>query len=200
MSPAFLAASLVLAVTPGPGVLFIVTRALTAGRRQALLSVAGVGLGNGVNGIAAGVGVAALLAAWPAALQVLQLAGAAVLLWMAWTTWRSEAPNPSLPVEPASQHATLRSAFVVSLLNPKTLLFFAAFLPPFVDPAAPRLPQMLVLAGTFVLIAAATDSLYALAASRLKDRMAGMGRLARAGRPLAALVYALLAVLALRPL
>lgn len=184
---AFAAASLVLAVTPGPGVLFIVARTLAAGRRAGLAAVAGVAAGNFANAVAASLGVAALVAAWPPAYTALRVAGGCYLLWMALQAWRApagEAPAPG------------RQAFWVALLNPKTMLFFAALLPPFLDPAASPVAQSLLLGAVFVAIAAVTDGFYALAAGALAPRLAGG---ARWGRRLSAAVYAALGLYALWP-
>lgn len=184
---AFAAASLVLALTPGPGVLFIVARTLAAGRRAGLAAVAGVAAGNFANAVAASLGVAALVAVWPPAYTALRLAGGGYLLWMALQAWRAPA---------AAEPAPGRQAFWVALLNPKTMLFFAALLPPFLDPAASPVVQSLLLGAVFVAIAAATDSLYALAADALAPRLAGA---ARRGRWIAAAVYLGLGLYALWP-
>ena len=92
-SSLFVAASFVLAVTPGPGVLFIVARTLAEGRRAGLWSVAGVALGNIVNAAAASLGLAALLALWPPALPVLRVAGGLYLVWQGIVAWRARAPT-----------------------------------------------------------------------------------------------------------
>jgi threonine/homoserine/homoserine lactone efflux protein len=173
----FAAASLVLAVTPGPGVLFIVARTLAAGRRAGLLAVAGVAAGNFANAVAASLGLAALFALWPPAFTVVRVAGGAYLVWLGIVAWRAPAAAPAAPG---------RQAFWVALLNPKTTLFFAALLPPFLDPAGSAVAQSLLLGAMFVAIAAATDSVYALAAGALAPRLAGG---ARWGRWIAATVY-----------
>jgi threonine/homoserine/homoserine lactone efflux protein len=174
---AFAAASLVLAITPGPGVLFIVARTLAAGRRAGLLAVAGVAAGNFANAVAASLGLAALLALWPPAFHVLRVLGGAYLVWLGVQAWRAPAAAPAAPA---------RQAFWVALLNPKTTLFFAALLPPFLDPAGSAVLQSLALGALFVAIAAASDSVYVLAAGGLAPRLAGQ---AAWGRRVAALVY-----------
>lgn len=193
---AFAAASLVLAVTPGPGVLFIVARTLAAGRRAGLAAVAGVAAGNLANAVAASLGLAALFAIWPPAFDAVRIAGGAYLLWMAVDSWRraGTAVAASTPASTEGSPPPARQAFWVALLNPKTTLFFAALLPPFLDPAAPAVPQSLALGALFVAIAAATDSIYALAAGLLAPRLAGR---AAAGRRGAAVVYAALGAYAL---
>lgn len=182
---AFLVASLVLAVTPGPGLLYIVTRSLVQGRRAGLASVAGVALGNLGNAGAAAFGLAALFAVSALAFTMVKYAGALYLIWlgvqMLRTTERDAAPAAPMPV---SLTRLFRDGMVVSLLNPKTTVFFAAFLPQFMSGAAP-LAQSLALGALFVAIAAFTDSLYALAAGSaapLLGRDSGRHGLRRAGR------------------
>ena len=194
---AFAAASLVLALTPGPGVLFIVARTLAAGRRAGLMAVAGVAAGNLANAVAASLGLAALFALWPPAYDGVRWAGGGVLLWMAVQSWRRAsrgAAGPETTDERQDRHPGARQAFWVALLNPKTTLFFAALLPPFLDPALPAAPQSLALGALFVAIAAATDCGYALAAGALAPRLV---RWPAAGARLAAGVYALLGLYAL---
>lgn len=174
---AFAAASLVLAVTPGPGLLFIVARTLAEGRRAGLMAVAGVAAGNLVNAVAASLGLAALFALWPPAFTVVRVAGGAYLIALGVMALRARADTAPAPG---------RQAFWVALLNPKTMIFFAALLPPFLDPAGSAVVQSLILGAVFVAIAALTDSLYALAAGALGPRLAGG---ARWGRWIAAAVY-----------
>jgi threonine/homoserine/homoserine lactone efflux protein len=186
---AFAAASVVLAVTPGPGVLFIVARTLAAGRRAGMAAVAGVAAGNAANAVAASLGLAALFALWPPAFTLVRWAGGLVLLWMAWDHWRHTG-------DAFSAAPRARQAFWVALLNPKTTLFFAALLPPFLDPEGPAVAQSLLLGAVFVVIAAATDSLYVLAAGALDTQRA---RLPQARRVLAAGVFGALGLYALWP-
>jgi threonine/homoserine/homoserine lactone efflux protein len=163
---AFLAASFVLAVTPGPGVFYIVTRSLMQGRGAGLASVAGVALGNLGNAIGACVGLAALFAVSAVAFTVVKYAGAAYLIYLGWQALRAPAAaGESAPVvAPASSPRIFRDGFVVALLNPKTAIFFAAFLPQFIDATSSPMMQSVALAAVFVGIAASTDSLYALTA------------------------------------
>lgn len=182
---AFAAASLVLAITPGPGVLFIVARTLAAGRRAGLAAVAGVAAGNLANAVAASLGLAALFTLWPPGFTVMRVAGGSYLIALGVMALRARADAPPAPG---------RQAFWVALLNPKTMVFFAALLPPFLDPAGSPVGQSLVLGALFVAIAAATDSAYALAASALAPRLAGS---ARWGRWVAAAVYVGLGLYAL---
>lgn len=162
---AFLVASFALAVTPGPGVIYIVTRSLVQGRCSGLASVAGVAFGNLGNAFAASVGLAALFAVSSFAFSVIKYVGALYLLYLGVKMLRS-APAESSTAAPATAplKRIFRDGFIVALLNPKTTLFFAAFLPQFMTPAAPPMLQSMALASLFVAIAAITDTIYALAA------------------------------------
>lgn len=170
---AFLIASLVLAVTPGPGVFYIVTRSLMQGRRYGLASVAGVALGNLGNAIGASAGLAALFAISSLAFTVVKYAGAAYLVYLGIDALRSKKPlaQPAL-AQPVSLWPIFRDGFVVALLNPKTAIFFAAFLPQFMSHGASPALQGIALGALFVAIAAVTDSLYALAASAVAPLLA----------------------------
>ena len=187
---AFALASLVLAATPGPGVVYIVTRTVAQGRRAGLLSVAGVALGNLGNAMGASLGLAALLAVSSVAFTVVKLAGAAYLLYLGWRALR---PSASARVDagfaPPEAGRILREGFVVALLNPKTALFFAAFLPQFMDPASSALVHSVAFGAAFVLIAASTDTAYVLAAAAAAPIL-GAGRAGAAwGRYATAAVY-----------
>jgi threonine/homoserine/homoserine lactone efflux protein len=187
---AFLLASLVLAVTPGPGVLYIVARTLAHGRQAGLASVAGVALGNLGNALGAALGLAALLAASATAFALLKWAGVAYLIYLGLAALR--VPHGALPSAPArgpDLGDVLRDGFWVALLNPKTTLFFAAFLPQFIDPAKAALAQTVTLGVTFVAIAACTDTAYVLAARGMAPWLERLPRAAVLGRRAQAAVY-----------
>jgi len=171
---AFLFAGFVLAVTPGPGVLYIVTRSLVQGRRSGLVSVAGVALGNLGNAFAASVGLAALFAVSSLAFSVVKYAGALYLVFLGVQMLRSTPVENSSPIPTtASLTRVLRDGFVVALLNPKTTVFFAAFLPQFLSSNAPPMFQSMALGSLFVAIAAVTDSAYAFAAGAAAPALRG---------------------------
>jgi threonine/homoserine/homoserine lactone efflux protein len=171
---AFLLASLVLAATPGPGVLYIVTRSLVQGRRSGLVSVAGVALGNLGNAFAASIGLAALFAVSSLAFTMVKYAGALYLVFLGVQMLRSLPVENSSPIpNAASLSRVFRDGFVVALLNPKTTLFFAAFLPQFLSPDAPPMFQGMALGALFVAIAAVTDSAYAFAAGAVAPKLRG---------------------------
>ena len=189
---AFVFASLVLAVTPGPGVLYIVTRTLAQGRAAGLASVAGVALGNLGNALAASLGLAALFALSSLAFAVVKWAGAAYLVWLGVRALRQPTTSAAAAA-PASEPPRLaritRDGFVVALLNPKTALFFAAFLPQFLpDASAASVSRTALLGALFVAMAALTDSGYVLLAGaaaralggRVARRTKALGRYAAA--------------------
>jgi threonine/homoserine/homoserine lactone efflux protein len=157
-------AALALLVIPGPAVLYIVFQSAEQGRRVGLASVAGVHLGTLVHVAAASAGLSALIVASSLAFSVVKYAGAAYLIYLG--IRKLLEPNAETRVE--RKREPLRWAFVrgmvVNALNPKTALFFLAFLPQFVDPARGGVwSQALVLGLVFVGLGLVTDSLYALA-------------------------------------
>ena len=180
---AFLAASLLLAVTPGPGVFYIVARSLAQGRRSGLISVAGVALGNLGSAFAASLGLAALFAISSAAFTLVKYAGAIYLVWLGVRMVRaSRAREPATVRREAPARHIFRDGIIVALLNPKTMLFFAAFLPQFLGPEGRSPAHTMALGGLFVAIAAITDSAYALAAGTVSRALARGGRADRLGR------------------
>jgi threonine/homoserine/homoserine lactone efflux protein len=172
MSPqfvTFLLASLLLAITPGPGVIYILTRTLSQGRSAGLASVCGIALGNLANAAVASLGLAVVIAASATAFTVVKFVGAAYLLFLGVHTLRSKpATRPEdAPRRALSPLSLFRAAFLVALLNPKTALFFAALLPQFIHPAAAPLAQTLFLGVVFVALALCTDTIYVFAAAAL---------------------------------
>jgi threonine/homoserine/homoserine lactone efflux protein len=170
---AFLFASLILAVTPGPGVIYIVTRTLGQGRKAGLSSVGGIALGNLGNAAAASVGLAAVLAASSTAFAVVKIAGAAYLIFLGVKALRARPTAETVDrLNRASPARLFRDGFLVALLNPKTALFFAALLPQFIRPGASPLGQTLVLSSVFVSIAVCTDTVYVFSAAAFAKTIA----------------------------
>lgn len=175
----FAGASLLLLVTPGPAVLYIVAQAAQHGTRAGLVSALGLTTGGAVHVAAAAAGVSALLAASAPAFHALRLAGAAYLVWLGVRTLvrRPSSPgmssNEDAAVDSASGLArTWRRGIVVNVLNPKAAVFFVAFLPQFVDPSRGATSLQLLLLGLlFLLLGMATDALYAVAAGRAARRL-----------------------------
>ncbi|HEX3356115.1 MAG TPA: LysE family translocator [Tepidisphaeraceae bacterium] len=187
---AFLAASFVLAVTPGPGVLYIVTRSLAQGRRAGLASVAGVAFGNLSNAIAAAVGLGAWFAISSVAFTVVKYAGAAYLVYLGLSMLLSKENriDVSRP-EALSVRRIFRNGFFVALLNPKTTIFFAAFFPQFMGSRHGSIATYISLGAIFVAIAATTDTLYALSAGLLAPTLNETRSLRRIGRGISASVF-----------
>ena len=164
--------------------LYIVTRSLVQGRRCGLVSVAGVALGNLGNALAASVGLAALFAISSLAFSVVKYAGALYLVYLGMQMLRfSPVENSAAVPTTAPLGRVFRDGFVVALLNPKTTVFFAAFLPQFLSPGASPMFQSMALGSLFVAIAAVTDSAYALAAGVAAPALRG-GSARRIGRRL----------------
>ncbi len=162
----FVAASVVLLLTPGPAVLYIVARSADQGRRAGLVSVCAIEAGNFVHVIAATLGLSALLLSSALAFTVVKSVGAAYLIYLGLRKLFSREP---VPAERSPQSHSARrifsQGFLVAVLNPKTALFFVAFLPQFVDPARGAIVgQMFLLGCLFVALAWVSDSLYALLA------------------------------------
>ncbi len=174
----FAAAALALIVVPGPAVLYIVSQSIDRGRLAGFVSALGIAVGALVHVAAAAIGLSSILVSSAAAFNVVKYAGAAYLVGMGiWTICTSRgAPRESAPSE-----RRLRRRFgqgvIVNVLNPKTALFFFAFLPQFVDPeqGAAAL-QIAVLGLVFVVIAVVSDSVWALAAGTASERLRGNRR------------------------
>lgn len=171
-------AALALIVVPGPAVLYIVSQSIDRGRLAGFVSALGIAAGALVHVAAAAIGLSSLLVSSAAAFNVVKYAGAAYLICMGlWTIFR----RPGQEAAGAPSERRLRRRFgqgvVVNVLNPKTALFFFAFLPQFVDPdkGAAAL-QIGVLGLLFVAIAVVSDSLWALAAGTASERLRGNRR------------------------
>jgi threonine/homoserine/homoserine lactone efflux protein len=187
---AFLLATLVLAVTPGPGVVYIVARTLAQGRAAGIASVAGVALGNLGNALGAAIGLAALFAISSLAFAIVKYAGAAYLIHLGVKALRQpQATQQAVRFEAPRLGRIFRDGAFVALLNPKTAIFFAAFLPQFMDPARSAVSQGAMFGAVFVLVAAVTDSAYVLAASVAGAALAGAKRGLSAGRYLSAATF-----------
>jgi threonine/homoserine/homoserine lactone efflux protein len=167
---AFLLAAGIVLIIPGPTITLVLSYALGRGRSHAWWIVAGVALGDLTAMTLSMVGLGALLAASSAAFTVLKWIGAAYLIYLGVKLWRAAptAEGLAAPTE-RSPRAMLLHAFAVTALNPKSIVFFVAFLPQFVHPEAPLLPQMVVLEGTFVTLAALNAAAYAWIGARLRD-------------------------------
>ncbi|SDT06742.1 Threonine/homoserine/homoserine lactone efflux protein [Nocardioides scoriae] len=178
---AFVVASLLFIQVPGPSLLFTIGRALTVGRRDALLSVVGNALGVVGQVLLVALGLGALVAASATVYTAVKVGGAAYVVWLGVQAVRhrgdarramlaAAGPDPAgAPVAGTARRSVL-TGLVVGLTNPKTLVFFVAFLPQFVDQGAGRTGLQVALLGlVFGVLACCSDSIWALAASRARD-------------------------------
>ncbi|MEX1125792.1 MAG: LysE family translocator [Acidimicrobiia bacterium] len=162
----FLGATLLLLVVPGPAVLYIVTRSVTQGRRAGLVSVLGIHLGSLVHIAAAVAGLSALIAASAAAFTLIKLAGAGYLIYLGIMAFRSAGkPDSPAGLEPMSTRRIFWQGALVNILNPKTALFFLAFVPQFIDPTLGNTTlQLVVFGGVFIGAGLISDGTYAMVA------------------------------------
>lgn len=191
---AFLVAAIALLLAPGPAVLFVVARSVEQGRRAGLTSVVGGALGNLVHVAGATLGLSAILASSALAFSVVKYAGAAYLCYLGVRVLLSKDDLATAIGAPQPLRRVFSQAALVYALNPKTALFFLAFLPQFADPArGPLAPQLFLLGSLFVLMALITDSGYALLAGSLAGWLKRNARVRRGQRYFAGGVYLTLA-------
>jgi threonine/homoserine/homoserine lactone efflux protein len=187
----FSLAALALIVVPGPAVLYIVAQSIDGGRAAGLLSALGVAVGGLVHATAAAIGLSALLLSSATAFTVVKLAGAAYLIGLGLYTLLVRKEDE---VGAVRRERRLRRSFgqgvVVNVLNPKTALFFVAFLPQFVDRDAGSVAaQLLVLGLVFVALAVVSDSVWALAAGTAATRLRSSPRFLAARRYVSGSVF-----------
>ena len=182
----FCAAALALIVVPGPAVTYIVTQSIDKGRGAGLASALGVASGGLVHVAAAVVGLSALLASSATAFTVVKLVGAAYLIVIGvrrLLARHEDALEPEAPTGPGSPRRLFVQGAVVNVLNPKTALFFLAFLPQFADPDRGSVAAQVAIFGfTFVVLAVLSDSTYALAAAALAGKLRASERARRIRR------------------
>ncbi|MEV4242390.1 LysE family translocator [Streptosporangium canum] len=177
----FAAATLALLLVPGPAVLYIVTRSVAQGRGAGMVSVLGIHLGSVVHVAAAALGVSALLAASATAFALVKYLGAAYLVWLGVRKLMSRSDGAEAAEAPvASRSRMFWEGFVVNVLNPKTAIFFLAFLPQFTDPSrGPIAPQILLLGVIWIALGMASDGAFALLASAMAGRLRRSARARR---------------------
>jgi homoserine/homoserine lactone efflux protein len=175
---AFVAAVAVLMLIPGPNVALIVSNSIAYGPRYGLLTVAGTSLAMVPQLILTALGMSQALGAFGAWFGWLRWIGVAYLIGLGIAQWRAAPLDLTRVVpHPRSPAAIFSRALLVSLINPKTLLFYGAFFPQFIDVKRDAAPQPAILCATFLIIALCIDSLWALAAGRARWLLASRGRL-----------------------
>ncbi len=191
---AFALTALAIEVTPGPNMGYLAVLSLSRGWRVGAAAVAGVALGHAVYGVAAALGVAALIDASHLLYELLRWAGVAYMLWLAWEAWASEAetsPDVAAGGETAHARVAFERGLITNLLNPKAAVFFVTVVPNFVRPDGSVVTQTLLLSAIFVAIATAVHSAIVLLASRLQHFSADAKRWRPVRRALAIVLAAI---------
>ncbi|MGW6206211.1 LysE family translocator [Streptomyces sp. NPDC055089] len=188
-----------MALTPGPNMIHLASRAITQGRRAGLISLSGTAVGFVCYLLAAAAGLSALFAAVPVAYTVIKLAGAAYLAYLAWSMLKRGGRSPFDPagdLPPVSDARLFSMGLLTNLLNPKIALLYAALLPQFLDPqGGPAWGQLLQLGGVQILVGISVNGLIMLGAARIAGFLATRPRAMKAQRLTAG---GLLGVFALR--
>ena len=165
---AFLVAAILLAVTPGPGIAYVVARTAAGGRSEGLASCLGTCLGGLLHVLAAAFGLSVLIAQSALAFNLLKYLGAAYLVYLGIRMWLRQEPTAAVAtMAPQRARRALVEGIVVEALNVKTALFFLAFLPQFVDPGAALVPQLVLLGSLCVALNTFVDVVAVFAAHRL---------------------------------
>jgi threonine/homoserine/homoserine lactone efflux protein len=159
---AFLLLAVVLFLSPGPIVTLVIATGVTQGMRAALLTVAGTTLANGLLLAMIAAGLSWLIQTSSALFEYVRFAGAAYLIWLGIQAWRHAGRGMEAVAPPG--RVNFRRGFWVALSNPKTIAFFSAFLPQFVDPTLPAGPQLVLMCTASVILGGLLDSSYAIAA------------------------------------
>jgi len=170
---AFIIAAGIVLVIPGPTILAVISHSLSCGRRAVIPLVAGVAIGDLTAMTCSLLGMGAVLAASSALFSALKLVGAVYLIYIGVKLFRSgasEAEDISAP-ETVTGKTMLSRLFVITALNPKSIAFFVAFLPQFVNPKYPHIPQFLLLGGTFLSLAILNATFYSLFAGSLREKI-----------------------------
>lgn len=189
---AFLPAALALNLTPGADMLFCLAQGTRGGPGPALAASAGISAGSMVHVTVAGLGLGALVAAYPVAFDVIRYAGVAYLLWLVWRTLRTPLGGGDRPAVRPSR--AFRDALIVNLTNPKVILFILAFVPQFVDPLRPVLTQFLILGAVIAFGGFLVNGAVGVFAGGIGRQMARNPRFELIIRGLTATIFGALAV------
>ncbi|MFI6320300.1 LysE family translocator [Nonomuraea sp. NPDC050556] len=185
----FCAATLALLLVPGPAVVYIVTRSVAQGRGAGLVSVLGIHLGTLVHVLAAALGISALLAASATAFTIVKYLGVAYLVYLGVRALLRKDGGDLVELKVHSKRRLFWEGFVVNVLNPKTAIFFLAFLPQFVDTGAPVVPQILLLGAVFTGMGMVSDGAFAFLSSALAGKLRSSDRARRRLDVTSGLVY-----------
>jgi threonine/homoserine/homoserine lactone efflux protein len=168
----FLSAALILAITPGPGIFYVLARSLRGGRREGVLSAAGTFLGGLVHVAAAAFGLSAILAASAIAFETVRYAGAAYLIYLGYRMIRTRHQDDATLQSADTSHGTFAQGVITEVLNPKTALFFLSFIPQFVSVRQGHVAAQFLMLGTIsVTLNTCADILVACFAGPLGARM-----------------------------
>jgi threonine/homoserine/homoserine lactone efflux protein len=187
----FITTVLLLVFIPGPNTLYIVARSIQQGRKAGIVSSLGVQIGTLFHILAAAFGLSALLLSSALAFNVVKYTGAAYLIYLGIKTLLSkEKPEPNEEIQKTGLSRVFYQGVIVNLLNPKTALFFFAFLPQFVDPERGALAMQIILLGVILMaLGGLSDFSYALAAGSIGKWLRGNAKFLRAQRYFAGSVY-----------
>ncbi len=168
--PFILATTLIL-IIPGPTIILVISQAVAHGRKSVVPLVAGVLLGDFTAMMFSLLGLGAVLSTSAALFEVFKWIGALYLLYLGIKLWKSNPKKQSAQssAKKTSARSLFQSSFIVTALNPKGIAFFVAFLPQFINPAIPALPQLTLLGGTFLFLAVLNAALYAIFAGQLSE-------------------------------
>jgi threonine/homoserine/homoserine lactone efflux protein len=193
---AFVVATALLSLAPGPDMLFVIANGVAGGKRAGVVAALGMSTGLAVHTLAAALGLSLLLSAAPEALAAVRLGGGAVLLYLAVTTWRSSrrAGGASVTARPRrSLRRTYLMATLTNLANPKVILFYLAFVPQFLTTEAGAWPvavQMVVLGTVFIVVGLCVDGPAGVLSGLVSDKVLARPRLRQRMEQGSALVFA----------
>jgi threonine/homoserine/homoserine lactone efflux protein len=168
---AYIIATTVILIIPGPTIILVISQAVTHGRKSVGPLVAGVVLGDFTAMTLSLLGLGAIMSASATLFALFKWIGATYLLYLGISLWRANPENNSVKneKETSSPRTLLKRSFIVTALNPKGIAFFVAFLPQFISPQKPAFIQILILGGTFLLLAFINAALYAFFAGQLRE-------------------------------
>ena len=175
----FLTAAAVLAITPGPGIFYVLTRSIRGGRKEGFTSSLGTAVGGLAHVLAAALGLSAVLMTSAVAFQVVKYAGAIYLVYLGLRTLLRPVEPVGVAAGPTEQRNAFYQGILTEVLNPKTALFFLAFIPQFVNPAGPVVAQFILLGCISVLLNTTVDLVVAFFAGPLGQRLADSVRFRR---------------------